>query len=186
MIPTFDPPTCERNVAQMPTEPGSAVDAQCTVDPFIEPLSLFTSQLGATANQILQLERSHLERIEKAATQLRDQIAADLQNRHREAFQTGIQVIREEFEEHMRSATAQWEAERQTLLNEIEHLRRTNSSELEQEVAQTEATLQTIEKKVQAMVDDSTVGLSLVMQEGAQQRELEAYLRGLKFTRRKV
>ncbi len=76
---------------------------------------------------------------------------------------------------------AQWEAEHQSLLNEIEHLRRDNSSGLTQEVEKTEAALEALRKEIEAMVNDPTVELARVMREKARQQELQAYLRGLKF-----
>src|SRR5216117_4152407 len=152
-------------------------------DPLVEALSLFASESSGIAARIQELERSHLERMETAAATLRDQIAAHLQNQHRAEFQSGIQVLREEFEARLRLATAQWEAERQSLSNEIEDLRRhSNSSKLAQEVEQTEAALEALQKKIQAMLDDPTVELSRVMQENARQQQLQAYLNGLKFS----
>ena len=146
-------------------------------DPLVEALSLFASESSGIAARIQELERSHLERMETAAAKLRDQIAAHLQNQHRAEFQSGIQVLREEFEERLRLATAQWEAERQSLLNQARH---PNSSKLAQ-VEQTEATLQALQQKIQAMLNDPTVELSRVMQEKARQQHLQAYLKGLKF-----
>src|SRR5215470_7919614 len=129
------------NVSELAFEMQPAAEMQPpTADPFVEPLSLLSSQLDEITSLILQLERSHSEEMEKAAVQLRDQITADLQNQHRGQFETGIQALREEFEERMRSTTAQWEVERQSLLNEIEHLRHHNVSApvRQAEVAQTE------------------------------------------------
>ena len=147
-------------------------------DPLVEALSLFASESSGIAARIQELERSHLERMETAAAKLRDQIAAHLQNQHRAEFQSGIQVLREEFEERLRLATAQWEAERQSLLNQARHR---NSSKLTQEVEQTEATLDALQQKIQAMLDDPTVALSRIMQENARQQHLQEYLKGLKF-----
>ncbi len=155
---------------------------QTPADPFVEPLSLLVSEVSGITDQIQEIQRSHLKRMESAAAQLRDQITADLKNQHRAEFQSGIQVLREEFEARLRLATAQWEAERQSLSNEIEDLRRhSNSSKLAQEVEQTEAALEALQKKIQAMLDDPTVELSRVMQENARQQQLQAYLNGLKF-----
>src|SRR6058998_1559227 len=167
------------------TAPGSAqiydvaeVTSGTQPDPFVEALSLLASELSGIAARIQELERSHLERMETAAAKLRDQIAAHLQNQHRAEFQSGIHVLREEFEERLRLATAQWEAERQSLLNQARHR---NSSKLAREVEQTEATLQALQQKIQAMLNDPTVELSRVMQEKARQQHLQAYLKGLKF-----
>jgi DNA anti-recombination protein RmuC len=173
----LDSATCDGDRAKLPNVSELVIEVQGPADPFVEPLSLLSSRLGEITSLILQLERNHLEQMENAATQLR----ADLENGHRSQYETGIQVLREEFEARLRSATAQWEAERQSLLNEIEHLRQRNSPELAQEMAQTEAALEGIQKKIREMVDDPTAELSRVMQENARQQELQGYLKGLKF-----
>ena len=148
-------------------------------DPFVEALSLLASELSGISARIQQLERSHFERMETAAAKLREQITADLKNQHRAEIQSGIQIIREQYEQRLRSAAAQWEAERQSLSEDL--ARQRNSSKLSQEVEQTEATLETLQETIQTMLDNPTVDLSRVMQEKARQQQLQAYLKGLKF-----
>ena len=148
-------------------------------DPFVEALSLLASELSGISARIQQLERSHFERMETAAAKLREQITADLKNQHRAEIQSGIQIIREQYEQRLRSAAAQWEAERQSLSEDL--ARQRNSSKVAQEVKQTEAALEELQKEIQAMLDNPTVDLSRVMQESARQQQLQAYLKGLKF-----
>jgi DNA repair ATPase RecN len=148
-------------------------------DPFVEALSLLASELSGIAVRIQELERSHLERMETAAAKLREQIAADLKNQQRAELQSGIQVIQEQYEQRLRLATAQWEVERQALSEDV--ARHRNLSKVAQEVEQTEAALEGLQKNIQAMLDNPTVDLSRVMQENARQQQLQAYLRGLKF-----
>jgi hypothetical protein len=176
-----DTATSKRDRASIPNASELATEGQRPADPFVEPLSLLASQLGQIAASILQLERSHSDEMENAAAQLRHQISTDLHNQHQGRFEAEIQVLRGEFEQRMCSATAQWEAERQSLLNEIEHLRGRNSSGVAQEVAQTEAALESLQKKIGEMLDDPTVELSRVIPENARQEQLQAYLKGLKF-----
>jgi hypothetical protein len=158
-----------------------AIEVQRPADPFVEPLSLLASQLSEVATSILQLERSHSEHMENAAARFRDQIAADLQNRHQGQLDREIQLLREEFEQRMCSATDQWEAERQSLLKEMEHLRHRKPSELAEEIALTEAALDSLQETTRQMLDDPAVELSRLMQENARQEKLQAYLQGLKF-----
>jgi vacuolar-type H+-ATPase subunit I/STV1 len=178
---SLDTATSKRDRPNTSNASELATDAQRPADPFVEPLSLLSCRLSDIATSIVQLERSHFQQMENAIAQLRDQIAADLQNRYQDQFETGIQVFRDEYEERIRSATALWECERRSLLNEMEHLRHRNPPELAGEIAQSEAALEAIHQKIQAMLDDPTVELSRAMQEKARQQELEAYLKGLKF-----
>lgn len=177
MNASLDSATSECDQAKMSNVSDLAIEVRGRADPFVEPLSLLSSQLGEIAASILQLKRSHLQQMENAASEL----VSDLQNRHQAQYDTGIQILREGFEESLRSATAQWEAERQLLQDEIERLRRQTSSELTQEVTQTEAALEALQQKIGDMLDDPDVELSRVMQEKARQQELQAYLKGLKF-----
>src|SRR5437867_9751997 len=124
-------------------------------DPFVEALSLLASELSGISARIQQLERSHFERMETAAAKLREQITADLKNQHRAEIQSGIQIIREQYEQRLRSAAAQWEAERQSLSEDL--ARQRNSSKVAQEVKQTEAALEELQKEIQAMLDNPTV-----------------------------
>ena len=108
---SLDSATSEGDQAKMSNVSDLAIEVRGRADPFVEPLSLLSSQLGEIAASILQLKRSHLQQMENAASEL----VSDLQNRHQAQYDTGIQILREGFEESLRSATAQWEAERQLL-----------------------------------------------------------------------
>src|SRR5262252_6763331 len=98
-----------------------------SVDVFVEPLSLLSSDLADIAARMQSLENAHALRMEAAASTLeealREKITASLQKRLDYEFQEGTRVIRSQFEERMRLATDQWTTERQALLKEIATLR---------------------------------------------------------------
>jgi exonuclease VII large subunit len=172
--------TSEGDELNIVNVPAPIIEVQIPSELLVEPLSLLSSRLGEIAASITQLDHSHAEQMENAAARIRDRIVADLQNQYRNQVETAMQALREEFEKRMRSAAAEWDAERQSLVAEIGK-RSQGSSPLTEEVAQTEATLEALQKKIREMLDDPAVELSRLMQENARQEELQAYLKGLKF-----
>lgn len=157
-----------------------------SVDVFVEPLSLLSSDLAEIAARIQNLENAHAARMEAAASRLeealREKITTSLQERLDYEFQEGTTVIRSQFEERMRLATDQWEIERQALLKEIAKLRTMDRRDLSTEIAQTETALTELRNRIDEMVDGgSSVGVSRLLKATAREAELQAYLKGLKF-----
>src|SRR5438045_8332945 len=93
------------------TEPVVRTNA----DPFVEPLSLLTSELGRIAAEIHAVECSHAERIEAAAAavrgQLREQVAAELRRQLEREFEAEVQKVHAEYEKRAAAASAAWETE---------------------------------------------------------------------------
>ena len=157
-----------------------------SVDVFVEPLSVLSSDLAEIAARIQSLENAHAARMEAAASQfeeaLREKITASLQKRLDCEFQEGTRVIRSQFEERMRLATDQWATERQALLKEIATLRASSDRrELSTEIAQTETALIELRSRIERMADDPAVSASKLLRATAREAELQAYLKGLKF-----
>ena len=161
-----------------------------STDPFVEPLSVLASELGRIAAEIQAVECSHLEKMEAAAAELRsrfrDQMAGELRKQVECEFQTEIQTMRADFEEAMRSATVEWEAQHQSLLKEVEELRkpsdrRSDRRALEMELAQTGTALAELQRDIQTLLEDSNGDLSQIMRKNARCVELQAYIKGLTF-----
>ena len=123
-----------------------------SVDVFVKPLSLLSSDLAQIAARIQSLETAHSAR------------------------------IRAEFDERMRQATDQWTTERQSLMKEIASLRAVaDRRELSTEIAQTETALSELRNRLDAIADDPTVSASKLLRATAREAELQAYLNGLRF-----
>jgi hypothetical protein len=157
-----------------------------SVDVFVEPLSVLSSDLAQIAARIQSLETAHSVRMEAAAARLeealREKITASLQQRLDGEFQEGTRVIRAEFDERMRQATDQWTTERQSLMKEIASLRaNADRRELSTEIAQTETALSELRNRLDAIADDPTVSASKLLRATAREAELQAYLNGLRF-----
>jgi chromosome segregation ATPase len=156
------------DVSQMSTERAPA-------DPLVEPLSQLATELSRIAAEIQAVECSHLERMETASAELRKQVEVEVQAQ--------VASVYAGFEERLRSAAAEWDAERQSLQKQIEQSRRTHSNDhgREEEVARTEAALAQIDREIQAMLDDPNGDLSQIMRKNALKSELQAYFKGLTF-----
>jgi hypothetical protein len=158
------------DVSQISTERAPA-------DPLVEPLSQLATELTRIAAEIQAVECSHLERMEAAAAELRKQVE--------EEVQAQVASVYSSFEDKMRSAAAEWQAERAALLNQLEQSRSrkpSNDAGRADEVAQTQAALALLDRDTQALLDDPNGDLSQIMRKNAQKSELLAYLKGLTFT----
>jgi hypothetical protein len=157
-----------------------------SVDVFVKPLSLLSSDLAQIAARIQSLETTHSARMEAAAAQLeealREKITASLQQRLASEVQEGTRVIRAEFHERMRQATDQWTTERQSLMKEIASLRTSaDRRELSTEIAQTETALSELRNRLDAIADNPAVSPSKLLRATVREAELQAYLSGLRF-----
>jgi hypothetical protein len=160
------------------------------VDVLVEPLSLLMLELTEIASRIESVHKSHSERVEAAAAQLREalteQITRELRQRLDCEFQEAAGVMRAELEERMRAASAEWASERNSLLSEIAVLRKNADRELSTEIAQSEAALDQVRVNIHTMVNDPSVAISKLVRAKAREGELAAYLKGLKFKVEKV
>jgi hypothetical protein len=139
--------------------------------------SAFSEELERLAEEF----RSRLaEAAGSAEEQLRQDVASRLNEEFDEKFKAGIRMVREEMEQRMEAANAQWLAERQKLIQEIQDLKRLGDTErIVDEIQRTEATLTEAAHQVESMVADASVRLSDVMRKKSEHAELAAYLRGL-------
>jgi hypothetical protein len=153
---------------------------------FVEPLSLLTAELTRISADIQALQEAHYTQIEAAAIELknnlREQITIDLQQKLDYDFREATRIMRAEFDERLRSATADWAVERESLLSEMTNLRsRADRRELSAEIAKTDTALAEVRQKIDSMVDDPTVAVAKLTRASARETELKAYLKGLKF-----
>jgi hypothetical protein len=160
------------------------------VDVLVEPLSLLMSELTEIASRIENVHKSHSERVEAAAGQLREllteQITRELRQRLDCEFQEAAAVMRAEHEDRMRAAKADWASERNALQSEITVLRKNADRELTTEITQSEAALDQVRVSIHTMVNDPSVAISKLVRANAREGELAAYLKGLKFKADKV
>ena len=136
--------------------------------------------------EIRNLERCYSDLLETAAHDLEETVRGDVTARLREEFdqklETGVSMIREQFERKLAASIADWEADRRRLVEENEELRAlADIDTLREELERTETALAEITAEVAAMVENPNVKLSDVMRKNTEQNDQRAYLRGLRF-----
>jgi hypothetical protein len=168
------------------SRPEGPISNSSDIDPFVEPLSLLSTELERLSSEIHAIEAAHSERIEQASVRLRESLQKTIEQEVRQRldceFQKGIQIVRAEVEERARAAAENWDAERHSLMTELKRFKGTQSIEcVWDQIAKTEATLDELCKRIQITIDDSEVDLTELMRMSTQKSELQAYLKGLRF-----
>lgn len=137
------------------------------------------------SEEVERLAEEFRARLARAAAEaerhVRADVAARMNEEFDEKFQAGVRMVREEMAQRLEAARAEWQAERQKLLEQIEGLKQLgDTGRLYDEVRETEAAIARAAEEVEAMVADPNVRLSDVMRKKTEHAELAAYLRGLR------
>jgi len=154
-------------------------------DPFSKP-SPFLDRLAVGVRALEEWYAADFERrITELSGLLRTQITEELRSQFTSELNTNAERIRKQHEERAYVQFKQWESERQTLKTEVEELqKRLPGPELLNEIAVTETAIgKSLEEcglEAERRVT-SAAALTQLLQTRAQQLELHAYLRGLKF-----
>jgi gas vesicle protein len=124
-------------------------------------------------------------RISALASLMENQIKEELRAQFMTELNTRVQQVRKQYEESIDAQSSRWESQRQSLLNEIEELRRkVPGDELMAEIAEIEKVLNASEiklsRELRLLVPDS-VAIGDLLQSRVEEMGLKAYLRGLKF-----
>jgi tRNA A37 methylthiotransferase MiaB len=141
------------------------------------------------ASRVQSLEKWYAadfeRRINTLAALMENQIRQELRALFMAELNTRMQQVRKQYEESIYAQFGQWNSQRQSLLQEIEELRRkVPGDELAAEIASTEKVLNESKDKIslelqQLIPDSSSIGS--LLQSRVQEMSLKAYLRGLKF-----
>jgi hypothetical protein len=145
---------------------------------FVEPVSLFLSELAEIKGRLENLADSHPALIET----VREQTTFQIQQRSDRELQEATRVVRAEFEDRVRSLTADWAMERQSLLDELAALRSSSDPrKILAEIVQTEAALAQVRTSIELLVKEPTVEVLKLVRISTRETELQAYLKGLNF-----
>jgi ASC-1-like (ASCH) protein len=157
-----------------------------TSDPLVEPLSFLSAELTDIATAIQTIETRYFDMLQTAVAELREtaheEIKAEQQRLFDGQLQEGLRIVRDQLEERFRTATQEWQTEKEELKAEVESLRRySNLEDVLKEISQTEAVIGELKKEIDSAIDDPSVELSKIIQKNSQLEELRAYARGLSF-----
>jgi hypothetical protein len=155
----------------------------------MDPLSGSRPKLDRLTHRVQSLEKWYAADFERRITALaalmENQMRQELRAQFMAELNLRMQQVRKQYEESIYAQFGRWESQRQTLLNEIEDLRRkVPGDELMAEIASTEKVLNASTDKMslelQQLVPDA-LSVGKVLQSRVEEMSLKAYLRGLRF-----
>jgi hypothetical protein len=154
-------------------------------DPFSKP-SPFLDRLAVGVRALEEWYAADFERrITELSGLLRTQITEELRSQFTTELNSSSERIRKQYEERAYAQLKQWESERQVLKREIEDLQsRLPTNDVLNEIAVTETALGKSLDESGVEIPrgiSSAAALGQLLQTRAQQLELQAYLRGMKF-----
>jgi hypothetical protein len=151
--------------------------------PNTQPFSQLSPDLAKLNVVIHSLEQWYASDFTRRVTGLKqllhEEILLELSAQFTAEFDSRLEDIRIQYQESLSAQSAQFEKDRQLLLDEIEELRkRVPGNDVLKEIMLTEAAIASIAQKVN---QESGGTLADLICKQAEQLEAEGYLRGLKF-----
>jgi hypothetical protein len=164
-------------------------EEQAHMDVSKDSFSKSTPFLDRLAVGVRALEEWYATDFERRVTEitgvLRNQISEELRAQFTTELNATAERLRKQYEERAYMQFEKWESERQLMKKEIEELQRQlPSRNLLSEISATESAIGRSQQESRMEVDReiaSADALGQLLQKKAQQLELQAYLRGLKF-----
>lgn len=165
-------------------------EEQAHMDVSADSFSKTTPFLDRLAVGVRALEEWYAADFERRVTEitgvLRTQISEELRAQFTTELNASAERTRKQFEERAYMQFERWESERVSMKKEIEELQKSQlpGKELLSEIASTETAIgrSQAESRLDAERDIASVdALGQLLQKKAQQLELQAYLKGLKF-----
>ena len=164
-------------------------EEQTHIDVSKDAFSKSTPYLDRLAVGVRALEEWYAADFERRVSEitgvLRTQISEELRAQFTTELNASTERTRKQFEERAYMQFERWEAERQSMKKEIEELQsRLPGNELFNEISATESSIGRAQEEFRidgARDISSADALGQLLQKKAQQLELQAYLKGLKF-----
>jgi hypothetical protein len=144
------------------------------------------SRLTDTIRSLEQWYAADFERRVTGLTEvLKNQISEELRAHYASELNAQVDKVQKQYEERISMQTRQWEMQRESMMREMEELRRkVPNNDVMTEIAATEAimtvSIDRSNRELERMAPDAA-SLGRIMQARIEELETKAYLRGLKF-----
>ena len=157
--------------------------------PVPEPFTETSPGLSRLTDSIRSLEQWYAADFERRVTGLtevlKNQITEELRAHYSSELNAQVDKVQKHYEDRLSTQTRQWEMQRETLMREIDELRRKiPSNDVMTEIAATEAimtvSVDRSNREFERVAPDAA-SLSRILQARIEELETKAYLRGLKF-----
>jgi hypothetical protein len=166
----------------------ATVDNQPALTIVKKPAAEPPSGVDLLADKIRSLEQWYAADFERRVSSitelLKARISEELQAQFKTEQEQQSQRVRQEYEERLYNSMGDWSTQKAAMQKEIEELKgKAPSAKLQAEIASVEAALGRYESVGNAALDGqaSPAQLSRMLQGKAEEMEMRAYLRGLKF-----
>jgi phosphoribosylformimino-5-aminoimidazole carboxamide ribonucleotide (ProFAR) isomerase len=145
--------------------------------------------LGRLTDSIRSLEQWYAADFERRVAGLtevlKNQITEELRAHYASELNAQVDKVQKQYEERLSTQTRQWEMQRESLMREIDELRRkVPNNDVMTEIAATEAimtvSVDRSNREFERMAPDAA-SLGRILQARIEELETKAYLRGLKF-----
>jgi hypothetical protein len=151
---------------------GPAPEENTVDNQLKEPISSLSGELRRISAEILSINANFQDQLQQAI----DGTRTVIENFYKRQFDEAVARLREE-------ARAEMAAEMEKQLEE-ERVRQGGQAErVATEVARVTSDLERVNGEIQALLEDPSAELSLVMRKRAEEVELQSYLHGLQFLR---
>jgi hypothetical protein len=157
--------------------------------PVPEPFAETSPGLSRLTDTIRSLEQWYAADFERRVTGLtevlKNQISEELRAHYASELNAQVDKVQKQYEERISMQTRQWEMQRESMMREMEELRRkVPNNDVMTEIAATEAimtvSIDRSNRELERMAPDAA-SLGRIMQARIEELETKAYLRGLKF-----
>ena len=157
--------------------------------PVPEPFTETSPGLSRLTDSIRSLEQWYAADFERRVTGLtevlKNQITEELRAHYSSELNAQVDKVQKQYEERLSMQSRQWEMQRETMMRELEELRRkVPNNDVMTEIAATEAimtvSIDRSNREFERMAPDAA-SLGRVLQARIEELETKAYLRGLKF-----
>jgi len=157
--------------------------------PVPEPFTETSPGLSRLTDSIRSLEQWYAADFERRVTGLtevlKNQITEELRAHYSSELNAQVDKVQKQYEDRLSTQMRQWEMQRETLMREIDELRRkVPNNDVMTEIAATEAimtvSVDRSNREFERVAPDAA-SLSRILQARIEELETKAYLRGLKF-----
>jgi len=157
--------------------------------PLSEPFTETSPGLNRLTDSMRSLEQWYAADFERRVIGLtevlKNQITEELRAHYSSELNAQVDKVQKQYEERLSMQSRQWEMQRETMMRELEELRRkVPNNDVMTEIAATEAimtvSIDRSNREFERMAPDAA-SLGRVLQARIEELETKAYLRGLKF-----
>jgi hypothetical protein len=172
-------------MSSLPIPDPPETNSEPEIDALVEAIESFSEDVRQRiAVEIQKAEEAHAPQLQQLRERIKESVKRELGDAIRQEFdvkyQESLKKLRDQFTRKVEQAAIELEIERKRMHNELSSLR-SRDGHVTAELSAKEAALEAMDREMAAMIDNPEIEISRVIRHNAQQSELKAYIRGLRF-----